>query len=471
MRALVAVALLGLALPLAAQQVTVASPAAERLRVTTTSEEASREFFAGVSAARNIQFTSAAMHFDRALEIDKGLGLARAFRAAVVPGLTQAERVAAIDSAIATMTTATTGERVVALALREFPNRERAHALWETAVTLLPGDPNVAYYAALTTPAPRDIKALRAVTERYPTDAAAYNILAYQLWQAGDQEGGFTAVRRYMELAPDQPNAYDSYGELLQWSGRLTDAQAHYARAVQLDSNFSEGYMGSAEISQLSGRGMDARRWIQQAIAHSPSKATTIGYTRALARSFLMDGLVKEGTDQFAIALRDAQALKRPALIAAIHRDMAFTDAQSGRGTSIAAHLTSAAEASSADEPMQVELTAAANAVGGDLTVARQATQKLATLAQPDNKYGTHASVINAIILLRENKPKEALTQLAGAPLDDPWVRTLTAECYVAAGNLTDARALKNQVLSDPQLNLEDGYNVSARIRAAKIKA
>jgi len=471
MRALVAIALLGLALPLAAQQVTVASPAAERLRVTTTSEEASREFFAGVSAARNIQFTSAAMHFDRALEIDKGLGLARAFRAAIVPGLTQAERVAAIDSAIATMTTATTGERVVALALREFPDRARANALWETAVTLLPGDPNVAYYAALTTPAPRNIKALRAVTERYPTDAAAYNILAYQLWQAGDQEGGFTAVRRYLELAPDQPNAHDSYGELLQWSGRMTDAQAHYARAVQLDANFSEGYMGSAEISQLSGRGVDARRWIQQAIAHSPSKATTIGYTRALARSFLMDGLVKEGMDQFAVALRDAQALKRPALIAAIHRDMAFADAQSGRGTSIAAHLTSAAEASSADEPMQVELTAAANAVGGDLTVARKATQKLATLAQPDNKYGTHASVINAIILLRENKPKEALTQLAGAPLDDPWVRTLTAECYVAAGNLTDARALKNQVLSDPQLDLEDGYNVSARIRAAKIKA
>src|SRR6185295_6221993 len=165
---------------------------------TTTSEEASRQFFAGVSDARNLFFTRAVTHFDKALEVDTNLGLARAFRAAVVPGFTQAERVATIDSAIAKMSSATTAERVVALALREFPNRERAHALWETAVTLLPGDPNVAYYAALTTPAPRDIKALRAVTERYPTDAAAYNILAYQLWQAGDQEGGFTAVRRYL---------------------------------------------------------------------------------------------------------------------------------------------------------------------------------------------------------------------------------------------------------------------------------
>jgi len=462
--------LLGLALPVAAQQVTVASPAAERLRVTTTSEDASRHFFAGVSDARNIFFSRAAMHFDRALDVDRNLGLARAFRAAVAPGLTQAERTAAIDSAIATMTSATTAERVVALALREFPNRERAHTLWETAMTLVPGDPNVAFYAALTTPVPGNVAAMRAVTDRFPDDAAAYNTLAYQLWQAGDHEGGFTAVRRYVELAPDQPNAHDSYAELLQWSGRLTDAQAHYARAAQLDASFSEAYMGLAEVAQLSGRGVDARRQIQLAIAHSPSKATTIAYTRDLARSFLMDGMVKEGMDQFANALRDAQTLNRTGLIAQIHRDMAFFDAQLGRGTAIASHLTAAA-AGGADDPMQTEMTAAAHAVGGDISVARQATQKLTTLAQPDNQYATHASVIRAIIALRENKPAEALTQLAGAPLDDAWVRTVTAECYVAAGNLTDARALKNQVLSDPQLNFDDGYDISARIRAAKIKA
>jgi len=469
MRALLAVTVLGLAPVIAAQQVNVASPAAERLRVTTTSEEASRHFFAGVSDARNIFFSRAAMHFDRALDVDRNLGLARAFRAAVAPGPTQAERTAAIDSAIATMTSATTAERVVALALREFPNRERAHALWKTAVTLVPGDPTVAFYAALTTPAPGNVAALRTVTERFPDDAPAFNILAYQLWQQGDHDGGFKAVRRYVELAPDQPNAHDSYAELLQWSGRMTEAQAHYARAVQLDSSFSEAYMGIAEVSQLSGRGADARRQIQLAIAHSPSKASTVDYTRDLARSFLMDGMVKEGMDQFANALRDAQTLNRPALIAQIHRDMAFFDAQLGRGTAIASHLA-AAGAGGADDPMQTELTAAAHAVGGDISVARQATQKLAALAQPDNQFATHASVINAIIALRENKPKDALAQLAGAPLDDAWVRALTAECYAAAGNLTDARTLKNQVLSNPQLNFDDGYDISARIRAAKIK-
>jgi len=469
MRALLAVTVLGLAPVLAAQQVNVASPAAERLRVTTTSEEASRHFFLGVSEARHFFTSKATMHFDEAIASDPNLGLARVFRAAWEPGPTQAERVANVDRAVATMSGATTNELVIALAFREFTNNARAHELWETAVKLMPGDPNVAFYSALTTPEPGNVAAMRAVTERFPDDAPAFNILAYQLWQQGDHEGGLKAVRRYMELAPEHPNAHDSYAELLQWSGRLTEAQSHYARAAQLDSTFSEAHMGLAEVSQLSGRGADARRHIQLAIAHSPSKATTVAYTRDLARSFLMDGLVKEAMDQFANALRDAQALNRPALIAQIHRDMAFADAQSGRGTAIASHLAAAA-AGGADDPMQIEMTAAAHAVGGDISVARQATQKLTTLAQPDNQYATHASVIRAIIALRENKPTEALTQLAGAPLDDPWVRAVTAECYAAAGNLADARALKNQVVNDPQLNFDDGYNIAARIRAAKIK-
>src|SRR2546425_333785 len=470
MRALLAVTVLGLAPVLAAQQVNVASPAAERLRVTTTSEEASRHFFAGVSEARHFFTSKATMHFDRAIAGDPNLGLARVFRAAWEPGPTQAERSANIDRAVATMNGATTNELVIALALREFTNDTRAHELWETAVKLMPGDPNVAFYAALTTPAPGNVAAMRAVTERFPDDAPAFNILAYQLWQQGDHEGGFKAVRRYVELAPDQPYAHDSYAELLQWSGRLGEAQTHYARAVQLDSSFAEAYMGLAEVAQLSGRGADARRHIQLAIAHSPSKATTVGYTRDLARSFLMDGMVKEGMDQFANALRDAQTLNRTGLIAQIHRDMAFFDAQLGRGTAIASHLA-AAGAGGADDPMQTELTAAAHAVGGDISVARQATQKLAALAQPDNQFATHASVINAIIALRENKPKDALTQLAGAPLDDAWGRALTAECYVAACNPADARALKNQGVNDPRPKFDHGLKISARIHPAKNQA
>lgn len=469
MRALIAVAVLGFASVAAAQQVTVASP--ERLRVTTTSEVASGHFFAGLTEARHFFQSRATMHFDAAIAADQNLGLARVMRAAVVPGLSQAERDAAVNRAVASMEGATTAEMLVAMAIKDAGNQQQAHTLWETAAKLLPGDPNVAFYVALTAPGNGDPEPMRAVTERFPDDAPAFNILAYQLWFRGDHAGALKAVRRYVELAPNHPNSHDSYAELLQWSGRLTEAQAHYGRAAQLDSSFSEAFMGLAEIATLSGKGAEARRNIQLAIAHSPSKTNTIFYTRDLANSYFMDGMLKEGMDQLANALRDAQALNRPRQITQIHQQMAFFDAQLGRGTQTAGHLTAAGQAGGVDDPQQVMMTAASQAVGGDLAAARQATQKLTTLAQPDNDYGTRAAVINAIIALRENKSKDALTALAGAPLDDPWVRVLTAECYVASGNLTDARTLKNQVLNDPELNFDEGYNIAARIRAAKIKA
>lgn len=473
MRALLTAAFLGLVPAATMAQANMASPAAERLRVTTTSEEASRQFFAGLSDARNIFPSRATTHFERAIAADGSFGLARVFRGAFAPGLTPAERTAEMDRGIASMGGATTGELVVALALRELPNNQRSRALWETAAKLLPGDPTVAFYAALATPPPGNTAALRSVTDRFPDDGAAYNVLAYQLWQQGNREGGFNAVRRYVQLAPDHPNPHDSYAELLQWSGLYAEALAHYGRAVQLDSSFSEGYMGLADVLQLTGKGVDARRQVQQAIARAPSKFNAVVSTRALGRSFLMDGFLKDGMDQLAAAARDARGMNRNGFAAQTYREMAIADALLGRGTAVASNLAAAVETSSADDPQTLTAIVAAQAwsPSGDLAAARQAAQKLATAARADSQYANTARVANAIMLLRDGKPRDALTALSGAPPDDAMARTLTAECYVATGNLADARTLKNLMLNDPQLTLENGYNVLARIRAAKIKA
>ncbi|HUF79839.1 MAG TPA: hypothetical protein VMN03_01795, partial [Burkholderiales bacterium] len=251
------------------------------------------------------------------------------------------------------------------------------------------------------------------------------------------------------------------------------DALAHYGRAVQLDPSFSEGYMGLADVLQLTGKGVDARRQVQQAIARAPSKFNAVVSTRALGRSFLMDGFLKNGMDELAAAARDARGMNRNGFAAQTYREMAIADALLGRGTAVASNLAAAVETSSADDPQTLTAIVVAQAwsPSGDLAAARQAAQKLATAARADSQYANTARVANAIMLLRDGKPRDALTALSGAPPDDAMARTLTAECYVATGNLADARTLKNLVLNDPQLTLVDGYDVLARIRAAKIKA
>jgi tetratricopeptide (TPR) repeat protein len=274
----VVAALLGLAPALApGQEVAVESPAAVRLRVTTASEEAARHFWAGVGDARNIFFSRATTHFDRAIAIDSNLGLARVLRATLAPGLTQDERTAEVDRGLATLTSGATAEIVTALAFRESVagHTKQAQALFQAATQILPGDPHLAFYAAQATanaegPA-RGVEALRAVTEKFPDDAPSHNILAYLLWQTGDRDGAYTAVKRYVELAPDQPNAHDSHAELLQWDNRFSEALAHYGRAAELDSNYIEAYAGMAEVFQLTGRGRDARAMLQRAMARAPS--------------------------------------------------------------------------------------------------------------------------------------------------------------------------------------------------------
>src|SRR6266852_3496402 len=88
---------------LVAQQVTVASSAPQRLRVTTTNDEAARHFWAGLTDARNIFFSRATTQFDRATTLDANFGLARVMHGWTAPDLTTDQRKAEVDRGIASM--------------------------------------------------------------------------------------------------------------------------------------------------------------------------------------------------------------------------------------------------------------------------------------------------------------------------------------------------------------------------------
>ena len=459
--------------PALGQQVAVASPEAQRLRITTKSEAAGHHFWAGLSDTRNWFLSRATGHFDEALALDSTLGLARVVRAFAAPGLTTDQRNAEAQRGIAAMTAASTGELVTALAFREAitGNNRQAQRLFETASQMLPGDPNIAFYAALFINDPtQQIPALRTATERFPDDAAMYNTLAYQLWATGDHAGAFAAVKRYVDIAPDQPNSHDSYAELLQWDRRYSEALTHYRRAVAIDSNFVESNIGMAEVLQVTGRGEEARQQIHAAIARAPDPESRVNYEVTLAHSFTLDGRLTDAMAQFAVVARDAQAIGRKQIAAQAHRDMALADAVLGRGTDIARHLAVAAQTDTTEPAQQLYATALAQGTSGDIATARQAAAQLATVAKTDSNYTTWARVANAVISLRENKPNDALTELAGANPDRPMVQAIRAEADRAIGNTVDAQALRRQLIDDPQINLYNGFVTFARVRAGRIK-
>ncbi len=117
-------------------------------------------------------------------------------------------------------------------------------------------------------------------------------MLAYARWQNGDRQGALAAAREYVRLAPDHPNAHDSYAEILQWSVQLPEAMQEYQRAHEIDPTFGAGMLGMAEVHWLSGRTGAAREAYTKAaeLARMPAEAQELklaasvtSYNRAMA--------------------------------------------------------------------------------------------------------------------------------------------------------------------------------------------
>lgn len=65
-----------------------------------------------------------------------------------------------------------------------------------------------------------------------PLYKRAYNTLAYAYNDIGDFEKSIWAINKYIELAPEEANPYDTRGDLYAYNGKLDDAAASYRQAL-----------------------------------------------------------------------------------------------------------------------------------------------------------------------------------------------------------------------------------------------
>ena len=460
---------------IALAQQTFESPAAAKLEVTSASEEANKHFWAGVDDADNIFFTRAAAHFEKALEADPKFGLARVFHARNAAGLSQAQRLEQINQGISELSGATTGELVTALGMREWTagNLKEAMALFGTASKMMPGDPHLALYKAFvtggaTTPE-MGIAATRKITERFPDFAPAYNILGYQLWNAGNRAGGLTAIRKYAELAGDHPNPHDSYAELLQWGGRYDAAMKHYYRATELDPTFDQAYLGMAEVAQMKGEGEHARKHLAKAIEYAVTPGARLNRMRAVATSYALEGNRKAALKEFAAVAAEAEKEGNKNVAAVAHRQMALIDAIAGKGRNVAAHLAKSEELVSADNPQHLATVAVVQANTGNTEAAMEVAEKLAKIAY-DGSAGLKnmSHIVNGAVYLQANQLDKAVAELEKANPNHYLAKALLASCYDKMGQKAEAMALRGEVLADRTYSLQDPVYMIARLEVMK---
>jgi tetratricopeptide (TPR) repeat protein len=235
---------------------------AGKIPVTTTSEEARKEFLQGRDLAERLLIQDSIQHFDKAIALDQNFALAHLNRANVSP--TAKEFFDHLKTATSLADKASEGERLLILGTEAGANGnlETQKELFEKLAAAFPNDErahfNLGGYYFGQQDFDTAIQHYRKATELAPTYSPAFNILGYALRQRESFGEAEQAFRKYIELIPNDPNPYDSLAELYLKMGRFDDAIAQYQKALSIDSNFINSHLGIGAALMYQGKNDEA---------------------------------------------------------------------------------------------------------------------------------------------------------------------------------------------------------------------
>jgi len=250
---------------------------AGKIPVTTTSDDARKEYVEGRSLAERLLVQDSIAHFDKAIALDANFGLAELGRANASP--TGTEFLDHLKKAVAVADKLSNGEKLQILAAEAGSNAKAAQQkdYLEQLVAAYPQDERAHFALGALLFGQQDASAaiehFKKSNDIAPTYSAPYNQLGYAYRQVGDYDNAERAFKKYIELIPNDPNPYDSYGELLLKMGRFDDSIVQYRKALAIDPNFLASHLGISADLMYSGKAADAAAEIQQIAKKARSDA------------------------------------------------------------------------------------------------------------------------------------------------------------------------------------------------------
>jgi len=280
-----------------------------KIAVTTSSEEARKEFLAGRDLSEKLRITDSIQHFDKAISLDPSFALAELNRANVSP--TAKEFFDHLKKAVTLADKASDGERMLIQAAEAGANANptKQKEILEKLVAAYPNDERAhfnlgGYYFGQQDYA-QAISHYKKATEIAPDYSTAFNILGYAYRQNeayGDAESAF---KKYIELIPNDPNPYDSYAELLLKMGRFDEAITQYNKALAIDPNFVNSHFGIAAALTYKGKASDAQAELEKLNSKARSdgerRTALFGQMIVAADSGKLDQALAEVDKQYAL--------------------------------------------------------------------------------------------------------------------------------------------------------------------------
>jgi tetratricopeptide (TPR) repeat protein len=287
-----------------------------KVAITTSSEEARKEFLAGRDLSEKLRITDSIAHFDKAISLDPNFALAELSRANASP--TAKEFFEHLKKAVALADKASDGERMLIQAAEAGANGDptKQKEILEKLVSAYPNDErahfNLGGYYFGQQDFTQAISHYKRATELAPDYSTAFNILGYAYRQNEAYSDAENAFKKYIELIPNDPNPYDSYAELLLKMGRFDEAIAQYNKALSIDSNFVNSHFGIAAALAYQGKAADAQaeldKMTQKARTDGERRTALFGKAVVAVDSGKLDQALAEVEKEYAIAQKNNDA-------------------------------------------------------------------------------------------------------------------------------------------------------------------
>lgn len=284
----------------------------------------------------------------------------------------------------------------------------------------------------------------------FPDYPAAINELAYAYAFSGNFEKASALMERYVQLQPDQPNPYDSYGEILRASGQYDAALDKYRTAIRVDPTFGSEF-GIADTYAVMGREEEAREEYAKALMFVTSESDRVEYELQTALTWIRENNHKQVDKSLHEVARHAHAVGLAKIEAEANRIMAMSAPDFRDATH---HLKAAEHALDEGHPMsksdREEERALVLAV-----VARRAAQNKSidiaskTIAQLENMASQSRSQVIQLayhsaagaVLVEQGKYAEAIPHLQ-EDTENPESLLMLWKAYRQTGMQEDAKIL-----------------------------
>ena len=279
-------------------------------------------------------------------------------------------------------------------------------------------------------------------------------------------------MRHYAEVIPNEPNAQDSYAEILRMAGKYDDAIEHYQAALKMAPGFS--IMGLADTYALQGDEERARAEYMRCNQQAEMSEDRILCRLQYPITYVREKNYRAADQAFASAAQWARVHDLGLAEAQAHRMMAMYQEDDGaalkqldRAAAVLGEHASVSKSDHQDEMARILRWRVVRAThAGNARAAAEALNQLQGMADrnPSEIVQRSYDAAAGAKLMADGKPAEAIPHLR-EDVKDAFSMALLVKAYEQTGDQAMAATERNE-LANLHLPTIDGAIVKAGLRS-----